>query len=92
MDTRRGALIAAGVIPPPATEKRCRHCETQKPVTDFPANRRTKDGLSSWCRSCHYEATRRWKAEHPDYGHDWRAKQKQRRGVMGELSDAIAAL
>jgi hypothetical protein len=42
--------------------KRCRHCREYKPATDFPQDIMVSDGLSSWCRSCHNEATRAWRA------------------------------
>jgi hypothetical protein len=41
--------------------KVCRHCERELPASEFPANRRTRDGLSSWCKACHYAATRAWR-------------------------------
>jgi hypothetical protein len=55
-------LQRLGIIPTPPTDKLCRHCGETKPVADFPSNRHVSDGLSSWCRGCHYEATRQWKA------------------------------
>jgi hypothetical protein len=42
--------------------KRCRRCRELKPRSKFPPNRKTRDRLSSWCRECHREATRRWRA------------------------------
>jgi hypothetical protein len=39
--------------------KTCRHCGEQKATGEFPANRRCRDGLSSWCRACHDEASAR---------------------------------
>jgi hypothetical protein len=47
--------------PAGAAMKTCRHCRKRQPVTDFPRNAHTRDGLSSWCRSCHVEATRTWR-------------------------------
>lgn len=35
----------------------CTGCQALKPVTEFRANPRMSDGLDSWCRSCHVEAT-----------------------------------
>lgn len=40
--------------------KRCRHCQTVKPGTDFPAMVKCRDGLSSWCRECHRAAARNY--------------------------------
>ncbi len=41
--------------------KTCRKCGEAKPIVDFPRHKRTRDGLSSWCRLCHYAATTRTK-------------------------------
>jgi hypothetical protein len=38
--------------------KTCTHCGTILPITSFPPNRRTSDGVSSWCRACSNQATR----------------------------------
>jgi hypothetical protein len=46
--------------------KTCRKCGEEKQAAEFPANRRLRDGLDSWCRECHREATRRWRRENPD--------------------------
>jgi len=48
------------------SEKRCAHCGENHPAAAFLRNERSADGLSSWCRTCHNEATRRWRAEHPE--------------------------
>jgi hypothetical protein len=48
---------------PPATHKRCGKCGRERHLTDFPRNARMKGGLSSWCRWCHREATRRWRTK-----------------------------
>jgi hypothetical protein len=55
-------LQRLGIIAPAPIEKRCRHCDETKPLAEFPPNHHVKDGLSSWCRGCHYDATRQWKA------------------------------
>jgi hypothetical protein len=47
----------------PVEEKRCRKCGLTKARADFPASHQVSDGLSSWCRICHREATRQWKAK-----------------------------
>jgi hypothetical protein len=46
--------------------KTCCHCGEQNDAAEFPANRRKRDGLSSWCRACHAEACAKWRAEHPE--------------------------
>lgn len=33
-------------------DKQCSHCHVFFPFSMFPANSKTKDGLSSWCRNC----------------------------------------
>ena len=38
--------------------KTCTKCGEAKKPADFPGNKRTRDGLSSWCRRCHNEARR----------------------------------
>ncbi|MDP8905435.1 MAG: hypothetical protein M3N29_09005 [Chloroflexota bacterium] len=43
--------------------KTCRRCGQQKSVLDFAYNARTRDGFSSWCRDCHNERTREWRAQ-----------------------------
>lgn len=32
--------------------KKCSKCKQEKPTTDFPKNRTTKDGLGCYCKSC----------------------------------------
>jgi len=39
----------------------CSKCGKPKDPGDFKANRRMRDGLSSWCRRCHNDATARWR-------------------------------
>jgi hypothetical protein len=46
--------------------KTCRHCGKSKAASEFPSNPRVSDGLSSWCRACHSEATERWRAANPE--------------------------
>jgi excisionase family DNA binding protein len=39
-------------------EKTCSHCGQQRKPAEFPPNKRTRDGLGSWCRACVNEARR----------------------------------
>ncbi len=32
--------------------KRCARCGESKPASEFFINRRTRDGLQSWCKTC----------------------------------------
>jgi hypothetical protein len=39
-------------------EKSCTKCGEAKKPAEFPRNKRTRDGLGSWCRACVNEARR----------------------------------
>jgi hypothetical protein len=45
------------------THKYCRRCFIDKPLAEFPTNKRVSDGRSSWCRLCHNEAKREYRAD-----------------------------
>jgi hypothetical protein len=45
--------------------KRCSRCGETSPLDRFPANSKSRDGLSSWCRRCHAAAVQRWRDENP---------------------------
>jgi hypothetical protein len=45
----------------------CTRCQALKPVTEFRANPRMRDGLDSWCRACHVEATSAWRERNRVY-------------------------
>ena len=92
--------------PNPKTErtagrvKVCRHCGQEKPTNDFRPNPRCRDGLSSWCASCHDEASARSKEKraereapiveaqrkevHAKWMAEWRASVAQRRKQIAE--------
>jgi len=60
--------------------KACRHCAQVKPLDAFPPSRRTADGSSSWCRACHVERTRRWRADHrAEYNAATRRRYRERK-------------
>ena len=40
------------------TTKTCTRCGEAKKQAEFPRNKRTRDGLGSWCRACVNEARR----------------------------------
>ena len=35
------------------SRKRCPSCNAYKPISDFPRNRASKDGLATYCKPCH---------------------------------------
>ena len=41
-------------------------CGATKEAAEFRANRRMRDGLSSWCAECHNAASRRWRDRQRD--------------------------
>lgn len=46
-------------------DKRCPKCGETKELSQFFRNRRTKDGLTCWCKSCHGAATLAYQKAHP---------------------------
>jgi hypothetical protein len=46
--------------------KTCRKCGETRNAAEFPSDRKMRDGLSSWCSSCHAEATRHWREQNPE--------------------------
>ena len=56
--------------------KTCRQCGERKNGSEFPRNRRMSDGLSSWCGSCHAEATQRWREQNPQQVDAYNAKRR----------------
>ena len=47
--------------------KTCTRCQETKEKAEFRRNRRCRDGLSSWCSTCHNAATRSWRKRNPEY-------------------------
>lgn len=47
------------------SEKCCYRCHTTKPVGDFNAAAKNRDGLSSWCKQCFRERAREVYIRHP---------------------------
>lgn len=58
--------------------KTCRKCQKAAPAAEFPANKRTRDGLTSWCRECHYAATKAWGERNPEATERYSAKRRIR--------------
>jgi hypothetical protein len=46
--------------------KLCACCGLVLELDAFRPNPKLRSGLSSWCRECQVERTRRWRAEHPE--------------------------
>ncbi len=57
-------------------EKTRRRCGHTKPAPDFKPDRQISDGLSSWCRDCHAEANRAWRASVPGHARRYNAERK----------------
>jgi hypothetical protein len=47
-------------------EKECKKCGLALPAKKFPISKSTRDGLSSWCRSCQNQATVDWQSRNPE--------------------------
>ena len=60
----------------PITGKWCCSCRQWLPVDAFRPNSNTTNGLDSWCRSCHAEAVRQWRAKNPDYLERYNARRR----------------
>jgi hypothetical protein len=46
--------------------KVCARCRRGLPIAAFRQNEHMRFGIDSWCRECHNEATRAWRARHPE--------------------------
>jgi ferric-dicitrate binding protein FerR (iron transport regulator) len=56
--------------------KTCRKCGESLIAAEFPSDQKMSDGLSSWCSSCHAEATRRWREQNPEHVDAYNAKRR----------------
>jgi hypothetical protein len=56
-------------------KKQCTQCKKEKENSEFPKDKRTKSGLYSACKSCHYEYIKSWRRE---YHKNWYRKNKKR--------------
>ena len=48
------------------TNKICTKCEEGKDIVEFGNNKKNKDGLKSWCRTCGNESSRIYRANNKD--------------------------
>lgn len=46
--------------------KRCWKCKKKKQLTEFPLDRRRKDGHFCWCKKCHARYRREYLERHPE--------------------------
>lgn len=44
--------------------KHCPKCSTNKPPEEFSGNKREKDGLAAYCKSCYSEVMKAWRLKH----------------------------
>jgi hypothetical protein len=58
--------------------KRCSRCGKTGFLDAFPANSKTRDGRSPWCRECHNAAVREWRERNPGYYLSRRVKHEPR--------------
>ena len=42
-------------------EKQCTKCGSEKLLSEFPLDKRAKDGRGSWCKECSYKITAEWR-------------------------------
>jgi hypothetical protein len=63
------------------THKRCTRCEGWIPLDEFRLRPKAAPhghslGYDSWCRSCHAEATRDWRARNPEHEAEYNLKRR----------------
>jgi hypothetical protein len=77
----------------PATHKRCPRCGRWLPMEAFRENPRLASGRNSWCRECAVEATRRWRAAHPEKVAEANAKRRvqEREFTCAECGETFTA-
>jgi hypothetical protein len=69
--------------------KRCPDCGQRKPLTEFPRNRRSKDGRHSYCKPCHNARGKETKDRL--YGGSRHYHLKRRYGIGAAEVDAMIA-
>jgi len=62
----------------PVLVKRCACCQVQKHADEFTKNKHGPGGLGSYCKACHNQMRREWRASHPDQLRQINAKWKQK--------------
>lgn len=73
-------------------ERVCPRCGDLKPITDYPRNRSRPDGRSAYCRPCHNQVGREYRAT--EHGHDAVAASRRRsyERRKARFDAAVAAL
>lgn len=61
--------------------KTCTKCQSDKPLNQYTKYRKSKDGLSHWCKDCQVENQRKWVKRNPT------KRQAQLRKSRYNLSD-----
>lgn len=56
--------------------KTCIKCSAPKNIGDFYKNKRNRDGLDTYCKSCRREYMKNYHKEHPEYGREYYEKHK----------------
>jgi len=46
--------------------KICTNCKGNKCLSEFPKNKKSKDGYGSWCKQCHSNKQLQWHKNHPE--------------------------
>jgi hypothetical protein len=68
-------------------EKWCPRCEAQRPRGEFGNSRRTKDGISVYCRPCNVKNVKEWRERNRKVQsfRTWRHKLKTKYGITPEV-------
>jgi hypothetical protein len=69
-------------------KKQCSKCKKEKIHSEFHKDKRTKSGLYSACKSCHYECLKEWRKKNPERAKElnrisnknWREKNQEKEG------------
>lgn len=69
------------------TLRQCTHCLVSQPPSSFSPNPRRRDGLQSWCTSCHADNIRERRRE-PGFRERERAAKRAKERAMEALARA----
>ena len=62
--------------------KTCRGCASVKPISLFHKHKHMADGHLNFCKVCHYEKAKAYRAANPDFRKAERARERDRKGFM----------